>query len=226
MVRPECCYAVSKLSTFLANPTEQHMEAIMQVIQYLVGIANHGLLLRSDGQGHNLRLRIYTDAAYQDDLDNRRSIGGFVAMLLTMPVAWKSGRQPIVTLSSTEAEYVALTHASKEAIVIGRLLEELRYKGPIFPVTIYEDNMPAINITQRHSSAAGRTRHIDTRYHYIREAIQAKKVAVKWIATAEQVADGLTKPLDRLKFEAFTHQLGITDCKAAIAKQTVKASEY
>lgn len=90
-----------------------------------------------------------------------------VFTLAGTPVLFKSGRQTIVTLSSTKAEYVQLTLVAKEANYLARLLEELNYTN-VRPVTIYEDNQPAIDITNRaKTSSDGRTRHIDTRFRYI-----------------------------------------------------------
>ena len=88
------------------------------------------------------------------------------------------------------------------------------------PVTLYEDNQPAIHITNG-SAAEGRTKHIDARYHYIREKIADGTILVRWISTNEQVADGFTKPLDRFKHERFVQQLNMVDCSLATSTSNI-----
>lgn len=135
------------------------------------------------------------------------------------PILQKLGRQTIVTLLSTEAEYVQLTLVAKEANYIARLLEELQYTN-VRLVVIYEDNQPAIDITNRaKTSSNGRTRHIDIRFRYIQQELANSNVAIKQIGTNQQVADGLTKALDKLKYTEFVRQLGMTNCTTYIKQQ-------
>lgn len=142
-----------------------------------------------------------------------------VFKLCGAPVLFKSGRQTIVTLLSTEAEYVQLTLAAKEASYLAKLLEELQYPN-VRPVTIYEDNQPAIDITNRaKTSSDGRTKHIDTRFRYIQQELNAGNVTIKWISTNQQAADGMTKALDKVKHAEFVRQLGLADCTAAVQAQ-------
>lgn len=132
---------------------------------------------------------------------------------------FKSGRQTIVTLSSTEAEYVQLILAAKEASYLAKLLEELQYTN-VRPITIYEDNQPAIDITNRaKTSSDGRTKHIDIRFRYIQQELTAGNVEIKWIGTNKQAADSLTKALDKVKHAEFVRQLGLTDCTEAVEEQ-------
>jgi hypothetical protein len=120
-----------------------------------------------------------------------------------------------VTLSSTEAEYVALTIAAKEAVYVRKLLAELHYPLPYRPVEIFEDNQPAINLTDQ-SNVNGRSKHIQVRWYWIRQQVNLGFVNINWISTTEQAADGLTKALDRVKHQRFVDQLGLVDCTAAI----------
>jgi hypothetical protein len=184
------------------------------VLKYYIGTKDCGISF-TGSPTEDLDLRGYADAAWADDIDNRRSTGGFLFTLAGGPILWKSGRQPIVTLSSTEAEYVALTLAAKEAKFIGGLLADLQYGGPIFPVHIYEDNRPAIDISKR-PFVDGRTKHIDVRYHFIRQEVDHGMISVEWVPTNQQVADGLTKALDRIKHERFVKQLNLVDCAEVI----------
>lgn len=124
-----------------------------------------------------------------------------------------------MTLSSTEAEYIQLILAAKEANYIARLLEELQYTN-VRLVVIYEDNQLAIDITNRTKTSSNRrTRHIDIRFRYIQQELTNSNVVIKWIRTNQQVADGLIKALDKLKYTEFVRQLGITDCTTYIEQQ-------
>ena len=188
--------------------------------RYLKGTRKHGLAFIGTDT-NNPNLEGFTDASWGDDLDSRKSTGGHVFKLCGGPISWKSGRQPIVTLSSTEAEFVSLTVAAKEAAAIGRLLKELSpYQGPIEPIQLFEDNQPAIDLTKRPLSD-GRTKHIDIRWCYIQQQINKGAIKVSWISTNDQAADGLTKALDRVKFAMFRELIGVVDCTSAINGITV-----
>lgn len=96
---------------------------------------------------------------------------------------------------------MALTLAAKEANFLGNLLLDVGYDRPVFPITVYEDNRPAIDITKRGASIDSRTKHMQTRFYYIRQEIRDKRIVVEWISTNDQVADSFTKALDRVKFD-------------------------
>ena len=132
-------------------------------------------------------------------------------MINSGPICWKSGRQSIVTLSSTEAEWVALTLATKEAAAVTNLMKELAHCN-IKPVEIYEDNQPAIDLTKRPLSD-GRTKHMDVRWCYIHQELSKGAIKVSWISTNEQAADGLTKALNPVKFQRFKDLIRVRDVR-------------
>ena len=121
-------------------------------------------------------------------------------------ITWSSKKQHIVALSSTEAEYVAQTHAAKEAMYLRTLVEEIC--GFDKPVTLNCDNQGAIALSKDNKFHA-RTKHIDIRYHFIREAVENKKISVKYVPTDENPADIFTKPLPKAKFRRFVESLGL-----------------
>jgi hypothetical protein len=126
-------------------------------------------------------------------------------------ISWKSQLQRTVTLSSTEAEYTALTEAIREASWIRQLLTELGVSNPTLqPVLIYEDNTSTISLATNHSNHK-RSKHIDVRNHYCREQAALGNVQVEYTSTDEQAADGLTKPLGPQKWKSFIKQLRLTD---------------
>ena len=123
------------------------------------------------------------------------------------PISWKSKLQTVVAQSTTEAEYIAINAASKEAVYIKALLQEIgQYKQAKFPV--YTDNNGAL-LLAKNPVFHERTKHIAVKFHYIRELLNKGIIDLYYISTNEQKADGLTKPLDKIKFKAFIEQLGL-----------------
>lgn len=216
ILRPDVCYKVGLLYRFLRNPTELHRDAVLYLLGYIVSTKTRGLLFQG---GNSFTLTGYTDLLQADDADTRRSTSGMVFKLAGALVLFKSGRQTIVTLLSTEAEYVQLTLAAKEANYLAKLLEELQYSN-VRLVTIYEDNQPAIDITNRsRTSSDSRTKHIDIRFRYIQQELSARNVVIEQTGTNDQAADRLTKALDKVKHIEFVRQLGLADCIAAVKAQ-------
>ena len=213
--RPDVAFVVGLLARYLTNPTPQHWTAALQVLQYLCTTCTFGICFTGT-DSMNLGLQAFSDSSFADDSDDRKSTCGFVFMFAGGPVCWKSGRQPIVALSTTEAEYIAMTLAAKEAAAMRKLLNELLYLGEDHhTIVLHEDNLPAIDLLSR-TSSDGRTKHIDVRYHYIRQEVEKGAIKVAKVKTCDQVADGLTKALDRDRFGRFRLQIGVVDCASAI----------
>ena len=208
VTRIDIAYSVGILSRFLTNPTEEHLAAAYKVLRYLVHSASHGLEI--DGT-RPLQLEAYTDASYGGTEEDRRSVGGYLLTLCGSPITWKTGRQPIITTSSTEAEYVALSLTAKEVITTARFLQGFKTVDMQFPVTIHEDNQPSIKIALNENGSAKRTRHMDIRFHFIRQEVNAGKIKIEWIPTAKQAADGLTKSLPKVAFQKFTSLARLVD---------------
>jgi hypothetical protein len=114
------------LAQYLVNPTKDHFDAALDVLRYLNSTIKRGIYL-ARGTDNDLDLRCFVDTAFADDRMDRKSSSGYIFKLAGGPISWKSGKQPIVTLSSTEAEYVALTITVKEAVYVRKLLTELHY---------------------------------------------------------------------------------------------------
>ena len=143
-----------------------------------------------------MQLEGYVNASWADNPDDRRSTCGLLFSFGGGLVFWKSGRQSLVAHSTTESEYIALSVAAREAAALRRLVLEVlqQQHGPI---EIYEDNQPAIDLLQKPPGADSRTKHMDVRFHYIRQEVNRGAITVVKIPTEHQAADGLTKPLDR-----------------------------
>ena len=143
----------------------------------------------------------YYNSSWADDKDDRRSTSGYVIKLGGGIVSWKSYKQPLVTRSTAEAEYVALDFVTREVIALHRLLLELG--RPLSrPTKVYEDNLPAIEFTKG-NKINSRSKHIDIRWHAVRQEIVDGKVNIVKIDTKKQIADGLIKAKDKQSFDQF-----------------------
>ena len=203
--RPDIANAVNIVSRFAARPSQAHLAAAKRIIRYLGGTRHAGIVL---GSTNTATLEIYSDADWAGDLTTRKSTGGFLATY-NGPVSWSSKRQSVVALSSTEAEYMAVTQATKEAIWIRSLLKDLGDEQ-LEPTTIYEDNQSCIALAKNPVHHA-RSKHIDIQYHFVREQIILGAVVLKYLETKEMTTDVLTKPLPRPAFERLILKMGLQD---------------
>ena len=194
--RPDILYAVGYVSKFMESPTEVHLQAAKRILRYLKGTLNMCLSYEASQE---FKLLGYSDSDWARDVDDRKSTTGFVFFMGETAFTWSSKKQAIVTLSSCEAEYVAATSCVCHAIWLRNLLKTFRMEQEN-PTEIYVDNKSAIALA-KNPVFHDRSKHIDTRYHYIRECIAAQQVKLEHVRTQEQLADIFTKPL---KYEAFS----------------------
>ena len=151
----------------------------------------------------------YTDADWAGDITTRRSTSRYVFMLGSGVISWSSKHQPTVALSTCEAEYMAMMQATKKAVWLSRFLRELGYNSPdVTTVTINGDNQGAIALASNPEYHA-RTKHIAIQWHFVCEQVTKEAVTLRYISTAEMIADGLTKPLTGAKFQQFVKALGM-----------------
>ena len=163
----------SHLNRFMENPQEEHWVAVKRILRYLQGTKTHGICYKSSSK---IDFRGYSDADWAGDLADRKSTSGYTFMLLGAPVSWGSKKQPSVLLSTSEAEYISLSLAIQEGKWIHRLLcEILTVAGEEKPtLMIYEDNQSCIKMTKNPVNH-GRAKHIDIKYHHIRDEVSAVK---------------------------------------------------
>ncbi|CAM9677297.1 unnamed protein product, partial [Chrysoparadoxa australica] len=196
--RPDLAYAVNLLSRAVASPTKAHAGLGKRILRYLKGTIDKELIFdfRNCYQSP-LFATSYVDADFAESPD-RRSTTGYLHRLGSAAIAWGSKRQTLVTKSTAEAEYVALSYAGSDALHFGRLLSELT-GTPFAPVCMYEDNASAIALAQGtvHKS---RAKHIDIHFHWIRDRINKRHLIVKSIDTHQQLADIFTKGLPKPAF--------------------------
>ena len=205
--RPDIAFPVSAVSRYASNPTQAHWGAVKRILRYLRSTLDYQLTF----QGTIEDLTGYTDSDWAGDHDTRRSTAGFIFHIGSGAISWQSKRQPIVALSTCEAEYIGQTQAAKEAIWLRNLLRELRpqdKESAAKAVIIFGDNQGAIALAKNPEFHA-RSKHIAIRHHFIREKVSEGTIDLQYTPTECQVADGLTKPLARDKFIEFRNALGL-----------------
>ena len=205
--RPDIAAAVGTLSKFMSKPGKEHWEGIKRVLRYIKGTVNHGLIYSANI--NDTLLQEYSDADWAGDVDTRRSTSGYVYQIFGNTVSWSSKSQNSVAKSSTESEYIALSTASQEAIWLRRLLMNIGYQAKD-PTTLFEDNQSTIEMS-KNPKYHNRTKHIDVLYHFIREHVNAGKIAVKYCNTKDMIADIMTKGLGKTQFEKLRGELGVNE---------------
>ena len=202
--RPDIAYAISKLSQFSSNPTEQHLQALKRVLRYLKGTKDLGLTYQKDEKGE---LVGWTDSSWACDIDDSRSTSGYLMQLNGAAVSWCSQKQPTVAKSTCEAEYMGQSDAGSEIVWLRGLLKDLGIH-PIGPTTLYADNQGAIRLANNPENHR-RTKHIAVKYHYTRELVENNTLKLVYKETRDMLADCLTKPLGRTKFEPVLPRMGL-----------------
>ena len=202
--RPDLSFIVTKLSQFMSNPSSCHLYLAKHVLRYLKGTLDYKLRFRKSMQGENVHG--YCDADWGSSED-RKSITGYVFKICedSSAVSWKSRKQPTVALSTCEAEYMALAAAIQESKFLRNLLTEL-YVLCSVPTTIFCDNQSAIFLS-KNPVQQQRSKHIDIRYHFIRDEVKSKIVEIKYIASEENISDIFTKPMTRIQLNKFLKAL-------------------
>ncbi|GKV50375.1 hypothetical protein SLEP1_g57082 [Rubroshorea leprosula] len=187
--RPNISHAVSVVSRYMANPGKGHWEAVKWILRYLRGTVDIGLVYdRSANPSGNVVGFVNSDFA--GDLDKRRSTTGYVFTLSGCAISWKATLQSTVALSTTEAEYMAITEAVKEALWLKGLVSDLGVEQN--EIMVFCDSQSAIHLT-KNTMYHERTKHIQVRYHFVREVISNGDVLVEKISTDENPADMMTK---------------------------------
>jgi len=194
--RPYLSQAVSMVSRYMQNPDRGHSEAVKWIRRYIKGTIDVGLVFKKNVTGKQECIR-YIDSDYVGDLDKCRSKTGYVFILSQAPVSWRSTLQSIVTLSTIEAEYMAMTEAIKEAIWLQRLLNDLGTDHDLLKIIC--NIMSAIYLTKNQVYHV-RTKHIDVKFHFIREILDKGDIEVQKIHTKKNPANMLIKIVPRVKF--------------------------
>lgn len=204
--RPDIAFAIQCVSKYLNNPGPAHWTAAKRILRYVKGTIGHGLVI--DGRSNSSQLCAFVDSDYAKDVDTRRSVSGYVMQLGDCAITYSCKSQRTVALSSTEAEYMSLAHGAKEVIFLRELLNELDVKQDQTVVNV--DNQSAIAMANNPIHHQ-RTKHIHTRYHFVRERIAMGDIIVEYVSTKDNVADLLTKAVTADVMSALRGKLGVRD---------------
>ncbi|XP_071740301.1 secreted RxLR effector protein 161-like [Rutidosis leptorrhynchoides] len=188
--RPDLSYSVGVMSRFMASPKESHYKAVRQILRYVKGTTSYGLFYRRGGDG---KLLGYSDSSYDMDRSDGKGTTGMAFYYSGNLITWCSAKQRTVVLSSCESEFMATASAACQAIWLRNLLVDVTGRKADC-VKLLVDNKSAITL-MRNSVFHRRSKHIDTRFHFIRECIEEGKVLVEHVSGEKQVADMLTKAL-------------------------------
>ena len=202
--RPDIAYAVTQLARMSANPSQEHLDRALYICRYLVGTRDYSLLYNgTTGKG----IIACTDSDWAQDVNTAHSQTGFYLKMADGVFLWNSHLQKTTAVSSTEAEYMALSDCSRQCVWIHEMMGELGYK--LKPIPICGDNQGSLFIAQNPVTEK-RSKHIRVKYHFIRDAVLVHKlVELFYIPGTDNPADMFTKNLGRVKFREFRSQLGL-----------------
>ena len=196
----KCTNIARELAQHLDKPNETHWRAVARVVGYLIHRKKSGnlkdLRLRKP---KTLKIEAWCDSDYGSNKDNRRSVTGYIVTLGGCIVNWQSKTQKSVSLSSTEAEYAALSMCAAECKFVNMLVDEMT-KGQILPYVIHEDNMGAIFMINN-PQVGQSTKHIDIRYHFSKELVEEGKLKIEYVNSPFNYADIMTKGVTEKTFQ-------------------------
>jgi hypothetical protein len=190
--RPDLSFTGSYLGQFASKPNKQHWAVLKRTLRYISGTKDLAIRVNSN----NEELRAYSDADWAGSCADRGSYSGYIVFMGETPILWKARKQTCISLSTQEAEYIAMSECAKEIIWLGNFLEEMGLKEPekIWPLKLWCDNTSAIRLAKNYMTN-GRSKHIEIRYHHIKDLIVKGRIDVEYVAGEDNVADVFTKPL-------------------------------
>jgi len=206
--RPDIAFAVNMLARHVLKATPALIEKLRKIFRYLKATKDYGIRIHAhDPLGHGAKLYTFVDASDADCKFTRRSTGGYVIYFNGTPIAWRSARQPLVTLSTAESEYVQATLACQEVLCLRRLFEQLG-EPQDEPTLMYEDNKAAIDLSVNPCSR-GHTKHMERRWHFVRQCNESGEIMMCKVDGTINPADTFTKALAFEPFVMYRRMLSI-----------------
>ena len=200
---------MSKLSEHLTNPSKRHIELADGVISYLIETRDYSIQFDGNITVPREVLLVSSDASFADDLHTRYSSQGYAFKLFGGLIDWKANKQKTVTLSSTEAELLAISQTGKEALWWSRLFSMLEF-DPGQQMSIQCDNQQTIRaLSSDHPRFTTKMRHVDIHSHWLRQEIARKAISIHYVQSAKILADGFTKALPIQRHKEFISLLGL-----------------
>ena len=207
MTRPDIAYTVGVLARFNSNPGQAHWNAVKHLFRYLKGTVELKLEYGPDETIGSEMFATYSDADHGGNKDNGKSTTGYMVKLGSGVVAWKSKLQPVVTRSTTEAEYIAGGAAGTEICWMQNMLKEMGYT-PSAPAKLYVDNQSAISVA-KNPEHHGRMKHLDLCFYWLRDQVDMKKIVPIYLQTEDMPADLLTKALPKPQVMKLRREMGL-----------------
>ena len=204
--RPDISFAVGMLGRYQSNPGMEHWKAAKKVMRYLQGTKDHMLTYRRSNQ---LEVIGYSDSDFGGCLDSRKSTSGFVFLLASGAISWKSVKQSIIASSTMEAEFVACFEATSHALWLRNFISGLGVVDSIArPLKIYCDNTAAVFFSKNGKYSSG-SKHMELKYLVVRERVQKQQVSIENLSTTLMIADPLTKGLPPKTYKEHVIRMGL-----------------
>ena len=204
--RLDICFAVSILDQFMCEPRKMHWVDAKHVLRYFCVTVGYGLRYTSNS---DMALVGYSDSDWAGSVEDQKSTSGCCFSLSFAMVSWFSRKQLSIALSTAKAEYIATCMAAREAIWLWKLLAGL-FGQRLEPTVIHCDNQSCVKLSMN-PILHDRMKHVEMKYHYVREMVQRHAMELRYIPTEEQIVDALTKSLCQGKFEYFRDKLGVVE---------------
>jgi hypothetical protein len=205
--RPDIMLSVCMCARFQANPRKVRLRAVKRIMRFLVYTPKFGLWYP---KGSTFNLIGYSNADYAGCKIDRKSTSGTCQFLRRSLVSWASEKQNSVALSTAEAEYITVGHCCAQLLWMRQTLRDYGYK--LIKVPLLCDNESAIRMADNFVEHS-RTKHIDIRYHFLRDHQQKEDIKISYVSTHNQLADIFTKPLDEKTFSKLRNELNILDSR-------------
>ncbi|GJZ96832.1 hypothetical protein Tco_0669166 [Tanacetum coccineum] len=206
--RPDIMFSVYLCARFQAAPKTSHIEAVKRIFRYIKGTSHLGLWYP---KGTGLKTIIYADSDYARDYVDRKSTSGVCTFMSCCLTSWFSKKQPALAISTTEAEYVSTGKACQQDLWMKQALVDYDIKLDDIPVLC--DNKRAIDLG-KNPVLLSRTKHIEIRHHFLRDNVQKGNITIEKVASKDNIADILTKPLKREPFNLLRLGLGLLEPNA------------
>ncbi|XP_055526933.1 uncharacterized protein LOC129719564 [Wyeomyia smithii] len=203
--RPDLFAAVNYCSQFQSCLTDEHWAHLKRILRYVKGSLDIGLKFQADDEAPVLS--VFCDADWANNVVDRRSVTGYILKVFGCTAVWGTKKQQSVSLSSNEAELVALCAAVCEGLWLKRLMKELGYEIDTIPY--FEDNQSTIRIV-REPKARSRLKHIDVKYQFVCDLVQQGHIELQYVSTVQQEADIMTKGLPAAQFRRLREKLFVT----------------
>jgi hypothetical protein len=204
--RPDIAFAVGMLERYQSDPGLDHWRAAKKVMRYLQGTKDYMLMYR---QIDNLEVIGYSDFDFVGCIDSHKSTLGYIFLMASGAVSWRSAKQTLTATSTMEAEFVSCFEATSHGVWLKNFISGLRIMDSISrPLRMYCDNLAVVFMAKNNKSGS-RSKHIDIKYLAIRERVKEKKVVIEHISIELMIVDPLTKGMPSLKFKDHVANMGL-----------------